>query len=127
MTTIAWQTWVEINPITAQKLGVSEGDIVKVTSPFGELAGPVYVYPAIRPDTIGIPLGQGHTDYGRYARDRGSNPVQLIGAVQGTTGKRLAWSTTRAKITPTGQSMAVAKFEGLGVANGFVNRNPPGQ
>lgn len=127
MTTIAWQTWVEINPITAQKLGVSEGDIVKVTSPFGELTGPVYVYPAIRPDTIGIPLGQGHTDYGRYARDRGSNPVQLIGAAQGAAGKRLTWSTTRAKISPTGQSMAVAKFEGLGVAAGFVNRHPPGQ
>jgi anaerobic selenocysteine-containing dehydrogenase len=126
-TTIAWQTWVELNPQTAQALGVSEGDIVKVTSPNGELEAPVYVYPAIRPDTVGIPLGQGHTDYGRYARNRGSNPIQLMGLVQNEAGNGPAWTNVRVKITPTGQNLTVAKFEGSGVAAGFVNRNPPGQ
>ncbi len=125
-TTIAWQTWVEINPQTAQALGVSEGDIVKVTSPNGELEAPVYVYPAIRPDTVGIPLGQGHTDYGRYARDRGSNPMQLIGVAQDAQGGSV-WTNVRVKLTPTGQHMTVAKFEGGGVTEGFVNRTPPGQ
>ena len=126
MTTIAWQTWVELNPQTAQSLGVHEGDVVKVTSPYGELEAPVYVYPAIRPDTVGIPLGQGHTDYGRYARNRGSNPMQLVGAPANGS-DHLTWSTLRVKVTPTGQTMAVAKFEGEGVTEGFVNRNPPGQ
>jgi anaerobic selenocysteine-containing dehydrogenase len=125
--TIAWQTWVELNPTTAQTLGVSEGDIVKVTSPNGELEAPVYVYPAIRPDTVGIPLGQGHTDYGRYARDRGSNPMGLIGVTPNANGNGSAWDNVRVKLTPTGQSMAVAKFEGSGVTEGFVNRNPPGR
>lgn len=126
-TTIAWQTWVELNPTTAQALGVSEGDIVKVTSPNGELEAPVYVYPAIRPDTVAIPLGQGHTDYGRYARDRGSNPMQLIGATPNASDQRLVWENVRVNVTPTGQNMTVAKFEGGGVTEGFVNRNPPGQ
>ena len=29
MTTIAWQTWVEINPDTAEKLGVTYNDVVR--------------------------------------------------------------------------------------------------
>jgi anaerobic selenocysteine-containing dehydrogenase len=125
--TIAWQTWVELNPTTAQALGVSEGDIVKVTSPHGEIEALVYVYPAIRPDTVGIPLGQGHTDYGRYARDRGSNPMQLLGLTPDAATAGPVWDNVRVKITSTGQTVAVAKFEGLGVAEGFVNRAPPGQ
>ncbi len=30
MTTIAWQTWVELNPSTAADLGVQDGDLVVV-------------------------------------------------------------------------------------------------
>ena len=80
MTTIAWQSWVEIHPDTAQKLGVTYGDVVRVTSPNGSIEAPVYVYPVIRPDTIGMPLGQGHTHFGRYADFRGANAMALLGA-----------------------------------------------
>ena len=77
-TTIAWQSWVEIHPDTAAKLGVTYGDVVRVTSPNGTVEAPVYVYPVIRPDTIGIALGQGHTQLGRFANNRGSNAVVLL-------------------------------------------------
>ena len=45
------------------------------------------VRPEARPGTIALPLGTGHRDYGRYARGRGGNPLDLIGAdsVEGTT------------------------------------------
>ena len=39
----------------------------------------VYRYPAIRPDTIAMPFGQGHTAYGRYAQARGANLASLLG------------------------------------------------
>jgi anaerobic selenocysteine-containing dehydrogenase len=127
-TTIAWQTWVEMHPTTAQKLGVRDGDIVKVTSPNGEIEAQVYTYPAIRPDTVAIPLGQGHTDYGRYARGNGSNPMQLVGAQADASGSGLVWSTLRAKITPTGRHTDLAIFENkLGVTEGFINQAFPGQ
>ncbi|NDJ75497.1 MAG: molybdopterin-dependent oxidoreductase, partial [Chloroflexi bacterium] len=32
MTTISWQTWVEINPSTAERLELHNGDVVRVTS-----------------------------------------------------------------------------------------------
>jgi anaerobic selenocysteine-containing dehydrogenase len=120
MTTISWQTWVELNPTTANNLGVGNGDIVRITTPQGEIEAPVYIYPAIRPDTVAIPLGQGHSDYGRYGRERGSNPLLLIGADTDSLGHNLAWATLRASITPTGKKQALATFENTtGVTEGF--------
>jgi hypothetical protein len=60
-TTVMWNTWVEINPETAHELGVTNDDVVKIISEAGEVEAPVYLYPAIRPDTIAMPFGQGHT------------------------------------------------------------------
>jgi anaerobic selenocysteine-containing dehydrogenase len=111
MTTISWQTWVELNPETAHELGVTDGDIVRITSPAGELEAPVCTYPAIRPDTVAIPFGQGHTDSGRYARDQGSNPLELVGTMTGASGSSLAWATLRVQIRPTGERMTLALFE----------------
>ncbi|MEJ2734400.1 MAG: molybdopterin dinucleotide binding domain-containing protein [Anaerolineae bacterium] len=128
MTTMAWQSWVEMHPDTAGKIGVADGDVVRVTSPHGELEAPVYIYPAIRPDTVAMPTGQGHSDYGRYARDRGSNPMTLIGAETGSSGSSLSWADVRVQVAPTGRQVAMARFENReGVVGGFVNQAFPGQ
>jgi anaerobic selenocysteine-containing dehydrogenase len=112
LTTIAWHTWVEVNPQTADELGVSNGDIVKIESPNGEIEAPVYVFPAIRPDTIAIPLGQGHTDYGRYAEQRGANPVNLLGsATDDKSNSVWAWANVRVKIVKTGETKNLALLE----------------
>lgn len=127
LTTVSWQTWAEIHPSTAQKLGLQDGDVVKITSPYGEIEALIYIYPAIRPDTVAVPLGQGHTDYGRYARDMGSNPIQLVGEEAESTGNDLLWSSLRVKITPTNKRVALATFENkMGVAEGFINQAFPG-
>jgi anaerobic selenocysteine-containing dehydrogenase len=128
MTTVAWQTLVEVNPDTARQLGLQDGDVVRVTSPHGELEAPVYTFPAIRPDTVAIPVGQGHSDYGRYARNRGGNVMRLVGAQAGAQGGNLNWATLRVKITRTGRKVALALFENkTGVTEGFVNQAFPGQ
>ena len=38
----------------------------------------VYLYPGIRPDVVAVPMGQGHSDYGRFAKDRGANVVAIL-------------------------------------------------
>jgi anaerobic selenocysteine-containing dehydrogenase len=121
LTTGAWQTLVEINPATAQKIGVVDGEVVKVASPYGEIEGYVYTYPAMRPDTVAIATGQGHTDYGRYGSQHGSNPIQLVGA-------QLAWSTVRVNVTGTGKKVKLSIFEWKpGVEEGFPNQAFPGE
>ena len=128
LTSISWQTWVEINPATAKKLGVQKGDVVRISTPDGDLEAPVYVYPPVREDTIAIPMGQGHTDLGRYARNRGANPMNLLGAQAGPGGVAPAWSVTRCQVTPTGTSTRVATFEWTpGVEQGFINKGFPGE
>jgi anaerobic selenocysteine-containing dehydrogenase/Fe-S-cluster-containing dehydrogenase component len=89
ITQITWGNWVEIHPQTAQNLGITEGSTLKINSPFGNVEAPAHLYEGIRPDTVALPLGQGHSAYGRYASNRGTNPVSLTSpkpeAPQGST------------------------------------------
>lgn len=80
VTKITWQSWVEVHPDTARALDVRNGELLELTSPYGRLEVPVYIYAGIRPDTLAVPLGQGHTEYGSYATGRGVNAVALIGS-----------------------------------------------
>jgi anaerobic selenocysteine-containing dehydrogenase len=94
MTTAVWGSWVEINPQTAANMGISFGDLVEVTSPRGSLRLPAVIYPGIRPDVVAIPLGQGHRDAGRYARERGVNPIALLALPESLP----AWNATRVRL-----------------------------
>lgn len=79
MTKIVWNSWVEVNPATAAKLGVVNGDILKVTTPMGEVEAPAYVYRGVREDVFAIPVGQGHsTAFGRYAAELHSDKGDLV-------------------------------------------------
>ncbi len=111
MTTVSWQTWVEINPATAKELDLEHGDIVEITSPQGAITLPVYVFPAIRPDTVAIPIGQGHHDLGRYAKDRGANPLALVGLETDASGNHLAWSNVRVNVRKTDDKRALPRLE----------------
>jgi anaerobic selenocysteine-containing dehydrogenase len=55
MTTARWGTWIEINPETAERLGLEDNQIVRISSLHGVLEAPVVVYPGIRPDTVAMP------------------------------------------------------------------------
>jgi anaerobic selenocysteine-containing dehydrogenase len=98
MTTVVWDSWVEINPTTAAGLGIGFGDLVEVTSPQGSLRLPAVIYPGIRPDMVAIPLGQGHRDAGRYAKGRGVNPLALVALTGKGTKPQPAWNATRVRL-----------------------------
>ncbi|MFZ6031068.1 MAG: molybdopterin-dependent oxidoreductase [Chloroflexota bacterium] len=110
MTTVMWGSWVEINPKTADELGLHDHDVVKIISAAGEIEVPVYRFPAIRPDTVAIPFGNGHTALGRYAAGVGANPMQVLGLPQNEAGD-LAYAATRVQIVPTGKTFKLARFE----------------
>jgi len=118
MTTVMWNSWVEIHPDTAHELGIQDDDIVKISSEAGEIEASVYLYPAIRPDTIAIPFGQGHTALGRYAEGRGCNPAQLLPVVFNPAND-LAYADTLVTVTPTGKTRQLARLESrVGVYGG---------
>jgi len=109
-TTVVWSSWVEINPETAAGLGVDNDDVVLITSAAGALEAPVYKYPAIRPDTIAMPFGQGHTAFGRYAQGRGSNPADLLGETLNAAGD-LAFAGMKVKVEKTGKKHPLSRLE----------------
>ncbi len=111
MTTAMWRTWVELNPETARLLGVRQDDVVRVVSPYGTVEAIVYVYPAIHPHVVAMPIGQGHTDYGRYAQGRGANPLALLGISMVEGAKELAWLSVRVRVEPTGQRQPLPRLE----------------
>ena len=119
MTTASWDTWVEINPETATELGIAMDDVVRVVTPNGEITVVAYVYPAIHPDVVAIPLGQGHSEYGRFAKNRGANAAAILAPVATPDGE-LAWGVTRARIEKLGRSRKLPRIEdnvGVDAAN----------
>src|SRR3989338_8245032 len=93
-----WDSWVEINPETAKRLGIKDGDWLFVESPFGKVKTRAKLYVGTMPGEVNIPLGQGHSAFGRWAKGRGVNPLDLIGEDYDQTSGLPALFTTRVKV-----------------------------
>ncbi len=109
VTKITWHSWVEVHPETARKLDVRDGEILRLTSPHGVIEAPAFIYQGIHPDVVAVPLGLGHTEYGAYARGRGVNALDLIGA---PAGPFLPYVSTRVTVEKTGHYKALASIAG---------------
>jgi len=109
-----WCAWVEINPKTAEAMGVRQGDLVEVSSEHGTLQAPAVLSPGIAPDVIAMPVGQGHQSFTRYASGRGENPLTILApaALVPETGS-LAWAATRVRIARVGVGRLVLFAGGM--------------
>jgi anaerobic selenocysteine-containing dehydrogenase/Fe-S-cluster-containing dehydrogenase component len=110
VTKISWHSWVEVNPETAHTLDLRDGEILRLTSPHGSIEAPVFIYQGIHPNVVAVPLGFGHTEYGSYARGRGVNALDLLGA---PAGEFLPYLSTRVSITKTGGYKDLATIAGV--------------
>ena len=98
MTSAMWSSWVEINPATATKLGIGDGDVVDVVSTQGSVRLAAVLTPGIAPDIVAIPTGQGHRSFTRYASGRGVNPIDVLSAMTVDRVGSVAWAATRVKV-----------------------------
>ncbi|MFA7293037.1 MAG: molybdopterin-dependent oxidoreductase [Rhodocyclaceae bacterium] len=60
--------FVEINPETAAKKGIKDGDVVLIKSKTGSVKAPARIYAGVRPDTVFLPYFHGHWAQGRWAK-----------------------------------------------------------
>jgi anaerobic selenocysteine-containing dehydrogenase len=102
MSSAMWCSWVEINEIKAGELGIEMGDLIEVTSTQGSIRAHAFLNPGIAPDAVAMPVGQGHTNFTRYATDRGVNPIAILAPATVPETGTLAWSATRVKIAKVG-------------------------
>lgn len=75
------EVWVELNADDARRLGIAEGDQVRVESPRGEVRGPARIS-GIRPGAVFVPFHYGYWDAGDGTRheketDRAANELTL--------------------------------------------------
>jgi len=130
VTKVTWGSWVEIHPDTATRLGIDRGDIVEVKVGNAAVRAPAIPYLGVRPDVLAIATGYGHraaTDvpkfdaksttnpvqwgYGRYARNLGVNPLDLLPGGTGSTGE-IVLTATKASLARVGDHVTVASTEG---------------
>jgi len=99
-----WDLPVEIDPKSAAKLNIANGDRVRVISPKGSLEAFAYVHPAALPGVLSMAIGEGHTHYGRYASGRGANPLSILSPVWEEATGVLVTGATRVRLERIGEA-----------------------
>ena len=89
-----WGTGVEMTPHTARALGAEEGQVVAVESDHGQVDASVIINPHLADGVVAIAIGQGHTDFGRYAAGRGVNPIALLEGEPDAASGGVRWAGT---------------------------------
>jgi anaerobic selenocysteine-containing dehydrogenase/Fe-S-cluster-containing dehydrogenase component len=110
VTKICWQTVAEIHPLTAKKMGLENGDLVKITTNAGSLTLPVYCYLGIRQDAVAIATGRGQVNAGRYAK-AGENALQLLPLAEDASGA-MSYIATKASVSKAGGRVDLVTTEG---------------
>ena len=87
----SYETFLEISPELAEKLGVKNGDEVFVAFSNRKVKFPVIIVEGIQVDIVLVEMGKGHTEFGRFARGKGINPRDLLPPVKGLSGTLKHW------------------------------------
>ena len=108
---VAWGSWAEMTPETAAALGAEDGQLVTLESDHGTVDATVLLNPHLHPGVVAIPIGQGHTDFGRYATGRGVNPMVLLDPAPETASGGPRWAGTRVDATPRELHRPLARLQ----------------
>ncbi|MBI4331930.1 MAG: molybdopterin-dependent oxidoreductase [Chloroflexi bacterium] len=93
-----WMNLAEINPETAKRFGVNDGEAVFVESVVGKIKATARVFEGIHPDVVAMCYGQGHWAYGKWAKDKGANPNEITGVMYENITGMAAYFNTRVKV-----------------------------
>jgi molybdopterin-containing oxidoreductase family iron-sulfur binding subunit len=115
---IAWQTPIYLNPKTAGANGIKQKDIIELQSEFGRLEAAAYESELVSPGLAVMYIGQGHTAYGRYAKDTGANPWQLLSADVDPDSGGASLNLAQITIKKTGRTQKLASTSGSRIQHG---------
>jgi anaerobic selenocysteine-containing dehydrogenase len=81
----SWDDVAKINPADASRLGIRDGDKIRLTSVTGSILATARLWQGVRPGTVAKCYGQGHWAYGRVAasdyakfKPRGGNNNEIL-------------------------------------------------
>jgi anaerobic selenocysteine-containing dehydrogenase/Fe-S-cluster-containing dehydrogenase component len=118
VTKVLWQTVIEMHGETAIALGVQDGDMVTVETDAGSLTAPALIYIGIRPDTVAVALGRGHSEAaGRYAV-AGENAYALVAQAEDARSGAAVYGASRARLSKASGNARIVTTEGSGRQHG---------
>lgn len=116
ITTVVWDSWIEINEDLAKQQGIERHALVSVTVGDKKIEGSAYPSPFIHPNAIGIPTGRGQKrewirEFVNIGWDPdGSNPKVLMTGATGSSGYYNP-AVAGAKLTKLDGSKLLATFD----------------
>ncbi len=75
---VSWDNYACLSPSLASALHCEEGDVVRVTTPQGDVTVPVHIQPGQALQTIGLALGYGRRVCGKVGEKVGVNAYPLL-------------------------------------------------
>lgn len=93
-----WMAWAEMHPVRAARLGLRDGDLIRIVSGKRSATVPVKIVPTVGTEVLSVPFGQGHGQSGRYAKDIGANPVPLLDPRVDPMSGRASWPSTLVRV-----------------------------
>ncbi|MCB1326886.1 MAG: TAT-variant-translocated molybdopterin oxidoreductase [Spirochaetales bacterium] len=103
ITKIVWNNYVSILPATARRLGLAQGQVVRIKTGEQSIDLPVHLQPGLHPEAAFIALGYGREAGGHIADCVGANAMVM--ARPGSDSLALSGSTV--EIVATGQTHAL--------------------
>lgn len=98
-----WNSWLEMNPESAEHLHLEDGEMVYVESEFGQLEVKLRYVKGLRPDVVNLPHNQGHKGVGRWANNRGINGLEIINPESEPVTGLASFTNTRVRVYPVHQ------------------------
>ena len=116
MTQTVWDSWAEINTETAKKLGIRQGDVLKLTSPNGSIEVPAYLSATIHPGAVAVPIGHRYAPYHlrlKYvpAGSTSGNPMALLPAAAEAASGGPAFLSVKVSVAKTGARRPLAVLQ----------------
>jgi molybdopterin-containing oxidoreductase family iron-sulfur binding subunit len=103
---VTWGNYAAVAPRMAEKLGVSEGDVVSLKTAHGQVELPVFIQPGQHSETVSIALGYGRTRCGKAGNRVGVNVYPLTPIVHG-----FRQYSAGATLTKTGRRETIASTQ----------------
>ena len=87
-------SFADINPQTAEKYGVKQGDLIFIESAAGRVKVRANLFEGTMPNVVCLPFGFGHTAYDEFSKGKGVNPNDIIhGEKDPLSGHPVWWNT----------------------------------
>jgi molybdopterin-containing oxidoreductase family iron-sulfur binding subunit len=98
---LTWDNAAYVSPSTAEKLGVTTGDVIKLQLNGRAVDAPVWIMPGQANDAISLSLGYGRTQAGQVGNNVGVNAYLLRAS-------DTLWAASGLSATKTGQTYTLA-------------------